>query len=65
MAFNKTCEGQQMAVLIDKMGGRDGQVTGRSPFMQSVYLKEIIPSLGRWSRSLSKRLDKIHFGSNR
>ena len=38
MAFNKTCEGQQMAVLIDKMGGRDGQVTGRSPFMQSVYL---------------------------
>ena len=39
MAFNKTCEGQQMAVLIDKMGGRDGQVTGRSPFMQSVYLE--------------------------
>ncbi len=37
MAFNKTCEGKQMAVLIDKMGGRDGQVTGRSPFMQSVY----------------------------
>ena len=38
MSFNKSCEGQQMAVLIDKMGGRDGQVTGRSPFMQSVYL---------------------------
>ena len=38
MSFNKSCEGQQMTVLIDKMGGRDGQVTGRSPFMQSVYL---------------------------
>ena len=28
-----------MAVLIDKIGSRDGQVTGRSPFMQSVYLE--------------------------
>ena len=47
MAFNKTCEGQQMAVLIDKMGGRDGQVTGRSPFMQSVYLAGDHTQLGK------------------
>ncbi len=47
MAFNKTCEGQQMAVLIDKMGGRDGQVTGRSPFMQSVYLEGDHTQLGK------------------
>jgi tRNA-2-methylthio-N6-dimethylallyladenosine synthase len=47
MAFNKTCEGQQMDVLIDKKGGRDGQVTGRSPFMQSVYLKGDQTQLGR------------------
>ena len=38
MAFNKTCEGREMQVLIEKKGGRDGQMTGRSPFMQSVYL---------------------------
>ena len=47
MAFNKTCEGQQMAVLIDKMGGRDGQVTGRSPFMQSVYFEGDHTQLGK------------------
>ena len=47
MAFNKTCEGQQMAVLIDKIGGRDGQVTGRSPFMQSVYLEGDHTQLGK------------------
>ena len=47
MAFNKTCEGQQMAVLINKMGGRDGQVTGRSPFMQSVYLAGDHTQLGK------------------
>ena len=38
MAFNKGCEGQDMQVLIEKKGGRDGQMTGRSPYMQSVYL---------------------------
>ena len=36
-----------MAVLIDKMGGRDGQVTGRSPFMQSVYLEGDQTQLGK------------------
>ena len=47
MAFNKTCEGKQMAVLIDKMGGRDGQVTGRSPFMQSDYLEGDHTQIGK------------------
>ena len=47
MAFNKTCEGQQMDVLIDKIGGRNGQVTGRSPFMQSVYLEGDHTQLGQ------------------
>ena len=36
-----------MAVLIEKMGGRDGQVTGRSPFMQSVYLEGDHTQLGK------------------
>ncbi len=47
MAFNKTFEGQQMDVLIDKKGGRFGQVTGRSPFMQSVYLEDGQTNLGQ------------------
>ena len=47
MAFNKTFEGQQMDVLIHKKGGRVGQVTGRSPFMQSVYLEDGQTNLGQ------------------
>lgn len=47
MAFNKTCEGQEMQVLIEKKGGRDGQMTGRSPFMQSVYLNGDETMLGQ------------------
>ena len=38
MAFNKSCEGRVMPVLIERDGGRKGQMTGRSPYMQSVYL---------------------------
>ena len=36
-----------MPVLIEKQGGRDGQMTGRSPFMQSVYLKGEASWIGR------------------
>ena len=39
MAFNKGCEGQEMSILVEKIGGREGQMTGRSPFMQSVYFE--------------------------
>jgi tRNA-2-methylthio-N6-dimethylallyladenosine synthase len=38
LAFNKSCEGRVMPVLIERDGGREGQMTGRSPYMQSVYL---------------------------
>ncbi len=39
MAFNKQCEKSEMSVLVERKGGRDGQMTGRSPFMQSVYFE--------------------------
>jgi len=38
-AFNKATEGQVMDVLIERRGGRDGQVGGRSPYMQSVNIE--------------------------
>ncbi len=38
LAFNKSCEGTVMPVLIEREGSREGQMKGRSPFMQSVYL---------------------------
>ncbi|MEQ9518211.1 MAG: tRNA (N6-isopentenyl adenosine(37)-C2)-methylthiotransferase MiaB [Parvibaculum sp.] len=39
LAFNKSCEGKTMRVLFDRRGKRDGQLIGRSPFLQSVYVK--------------------------
>ncbi len=38
LAFNKKCEGSVMPVLIERPGSRAGQMSGRSPYMQSVYL---------------------------
>lgn len=36
LAFNKKTEGQVMDVLVERAGGRDGQMAGRSPYMQAV-----------------------------
>ena len=47
MAFNKGCEGQEMNILVEKIGGREGQMTGRSPFMQSVYFEGVDDLLGQ------------------
>ena len=46
LAFNKSCEGQVMDVLLERTGGREGQLTGRSPFMQSVYLDDTGAKIG-------------------
>lgn len=35
-AFNQNTVGQKMAVLLEKNGRRQGQLVGRSPYMQSV-----------------------------
>lgn len=36
--FNEQCIGQTLPVLFDRKGKKDGQLTGRSPFNQSVYV---------------------------
>ena len=38
-AFNKSTEGREMQVLIERAGGRAGQVAGRSPYMQAVNIE--------------------------
>jgi tRNA-2-methylthio-N6-dimethylallyladenosine synthase len=38
-AFNKTCVGQTLTVLLEKPGRQAGQVIGRSPYLQSVHLE--------------------------
>ena len=39
IAFNKNCEGLVMPVLFDRKGKKDGQIGGRSPYFQSVYVE--------------------------
>jgi len=48
--FNQACVGSTMEVLLDRDGKLDGQLLGRSPYMQSVHVKntehlrgEIVP----------------------
>ena len=36
VAFNKKTEGKQVDVLVERAGGRAGQMAGRSPYMQAV-----------------------------
>ena len=35
-AFNKNTEGKVVDVLVERTGGRVGQMAGRSPYMQAV-----------------------------
>ncbi|MCE7886179.1 MAG: tRNA (N6-isopentenyl adenosine(37)-C2)-methylthiotransferase MiaB [Alphaproteobacteria bacterium PRO2] len=38
LAFNKKCAGLTLPVLLDRKGKRAGQLQGRSPYNQSVYV---------------------------
>jgi tRNA-2-methylthio-N6-dimethylallyladenosine synthase len=37
LTFNKSCVGKTLPILFDRKGKKNGQLTGRSPFNQSVY----------------------------
>src|SRR5207247_8760346 len=37
-AFNRGCLGRDMAILLEKPGRHPGQLIGRSPYLQSVYI---------------------------
>ncbi len=50
--FNETCIGRTLPVLLEKRGRHEGQLAGRSPYLQSVHLAapadrigEIVPAL--------------------
>jgi len=47
LAFNRNCADTQMVVLMEKQAGRDGQLSGRSPFMQSVYVDAPQDEIGK------------------
>ena len=38
--------GKEVEVLIEKTGGRDDQIMGRSQYMQSVYMNKNLGKIG-------------------
>ena len=46
-AFNKQTEGRTLDVLVERAGGRHGQMAGRSPYMQAVNLTGDESMIGR------------------
>ena len=49
-AFNQSCAGRTFDVLFDRPGRHDGQVVGRSPYMQAVHMDGGAELLGEMAR---------------
>jgi len=45
-AFNDSCVGRRLDVLLDRPGRHDGQLIGRSPYMQAVHVETDSDRLG-------------------
>jgi tRNA-2-methylthio-N6-dimethylallyladenosine synthase len=45
--FNEASIGKVMSILLDRPGRRDGQLVGRSPYMQPVHVDNAHGLLGR------------------
>ncbi len=50
LAFNRACTGRVMDVLLDRHGKLDGQLLGRSPYMQPVHVQAPEALLGKLVR---------------
>ncbi|MDF1848700.1 MAG: tRNA (N6-isopentenyl adenosine(37)-C2)-methylthiotransferase MiaB [Parvibaculaceae bacterium] len=48
-AFNQSCEGRTMSVLLDRRGKKDGQLVGRSPYLQSVHVEAPEAAFGHFA----------------
>ncbi|MEL0072755.1 MAG: tRNA (N6-isopentenyl adenosine(37)-C2)-methylthiotransferase MiaB, partial [Rhodobiaceae bacterium] len=47
LAFNKTTEGRVVEVLVERAGGRAGQMAGRSPYMQAINFFGTADQIGK------------------
>jgi tRNA-2-methylthio-N6-dimethylallyladenosine synthase len=45
-AFNRSCIGRELPVLLERPGRHPGQLVGRSPYLQAVYLSAEKASFG-------------------
>lgn len=46
-AFNESCIGKSMPVLLDRKGKKEGQFLGKTPYGQSVYIEAPAPLYGQ------------------
>jgi tRNA-2-methylthio-N6-dimethylallyladenosine synthase len=46
-AFNEACVGRVLSVLLEKPGRHEGQLVGRSPFLQSVHVGAAADRIGQ------------------
>jgi tRNA-2-methylthio-N6-dimethylallyladenosine synthase len=56
-AFNRSMVGRVMPVLLDRLGRHDGQLAGRSPYMQPVHVENAAAYLGR---VVPVRITRVH-----
>ena len=57
--FNSKFVGKIVDVLIEKAGGRENQIMGKSQYMQSVYMNHDVGSIGE-----IKKIEVSHAGQN-
>ncbi len=48
-AFNRATVGRRFGVIFDKPGRHEGQLVGRSPYMQAVHAEAAPERIGRMS----------------
>jgi len=46
MAFNDSCKGRVVPVLLEKRGSKVGQAVGRSPWLQPVHVEDAVHLIG-------------------
>ena len=59
-AFNHACRGETMPVLLERRGRKEGQLVGRSPFMQAVHVRAGDALCGR---VVAVHIDAVHANS--
>ena len=44
--FNSSFKGKELEVLLEKPGKKDGQLVGKSPYLQSIYVNSKMNKIG-------------------
>ncbi len=61
-AFNEACIGRELPVLFERRGRHEGQLVGRSPYLQGVHVTAPADGLGRIRQVRIQRVDRNSLG---